>query len=200
MAKTRDAIKETILRRLRARLARKSSAATAEADTALRAQVDFYTDLREALNVNTATTNFEAIDTVAITLLAGESQDIPSRSETVTLLSPPSSMQQGQTPPHELFVPPSSPSNSQGKRPAAKAKTDKPPPVKKQRKTKARKQPYQFELPDDSPSQIKRDIERLVKLAAVKLRLAWRTHELDNGLGMTRKNNPAFIWCIGGSG
>ncbi|GMF21931.1 unnamed protein product [Phytophthora fragariaefolia] len=163
MAKTRDATKETILWCLRARLARKSSAAPAEADTVLRAQVDFYTDLREALNVNT--TNFEAIDTVAIALLASESQDLPSLAETVTLLSSPSSIQQGQASPHELFVPPSSPSNSQGKRPATKAKTDEPLPVKKQRKTKAWKQPYQFELPDAYPSQIKRDIERPVKLA-----------------------------------
>ncbi|GMF41525.1 unnamed protein product [Phytophthora fragariaefolia] len=117
-----------------------------------------------------ATTNFEAIDTVAIALLASEAPDLPSLSETATLVPPPSSMKQGQAPPHELF-----------------------------RKTKARKQPYQFELPDDCPSQIKPDIERLVKLATnhsktpPRLAYPWARQMAWSD----PQEYPTLTWCIG---
>ncbi|KAE8977651.1 hypothetical protein PF011_g23568, partial [Phytophthora fragariae] len=72
MAKSREANRGAVLRRLRARLDRRTGGADAGADAQLRAQVDFYVRLRAALFANSGSTNVDAVDAVAVAALADD--------------------------------------------------------------------------------------------------------------------------------
>ncbi|EGZ06525.1 hypothetical protein PHYSODRAFT_254459 [Phytophthora sojae] len=174
MTKSRDVNKETVMRRLRARLDRRSRGADAEADARLRAQVDFYVRLRAALFANGGSTNVGAVDAVAVALL-----------ETVTLLSLPDSLHVVAAPPHDLFIVPAPQARSSGKRPTTRG-ASKPPPSKKQRKSRAQDQDeddaddeegapeddgaeeYEFPLPAKCPATIRRDISKIIKQAGTQ--------------------------------
>ncbi|EGZ13660.1 hypothetical protein PHYSODRAFT_392348, partial [Phytophthora sojae] len=162
---SRDVNKEAVMRRLRARLDRRSRGADAEADAQLRAQVEFYVRLRATLFANSGSANVDAVDAVAVGVLANDTLFPVELLETVTLLPLPDSLHVVAAPPHDLFT---------------------PPPSKKQRKSRAQDQDeddaddeegapegdsaeeYEFPLPAKCPVTIRRDISKIIKQAGTQ--------------------------------
>ncbi|KAE8981306.1 hypothetical protein PR001_g24042, partial [Phytophthora rubi] len=156
MAKSREANREAVLRRLRARLDRRTGGADAGADAQLRAQVDFYVRLRAALFANSGSTNVDAVDAVDAVAVAALADDVTLPIDTHV---------------HQAF-----PVSG-----AAKA-----PPSKKQRKSKAQDldddepddeedapegegaEAYELPLPAKCPAAIRRDIAKIIKQAAAQ--------------------------------
>ncbi|EGZ26171.1 hypothetical protein PHYSODRAFT_327088 [Phytophthora sojae] len=179
MAKSRDVNREAVLRRLRARLDRRSRGADADADAdaQLRAQVDFYVRLRAALFVNSGSTNVDAVDAVAVAVLADDTLFPVELLETVTLLPLTDALRVVAAPAHDLFTVPGASARSTTKRPTTRS-ASKSPPAKNQRKSKDQDQDdeeddneddgteaYTFSLPDKYPAAIRRDINKIVKQA-----------------------------------
>ncbi|EGZ09756.1 hypothetical protein PHYSODRAFT_338496 [Phytophthora sojae] len=188
MAKSRDVNKEAVIRRLRARLDRRSRGADAEADAPLRAQVDFYVRLRAALFANSGSTNMDAVDAVAVAVLADDTLFPVELLETETLPPLPDSLHVVAAPPHDLFTVPAPQTRSSGKRPTTRS-ASKPPPSKMQRKSRAQYQDeddaddaddeegapegdgaeeYEFPLPAKCPATIRRDISKIIKQAGTQ--------------------------------
>ncbi|EEY67315.1 uncharacterized protein PITG_04318 [Phytophthora infestans T30-4] len=70
MAKTKESSKDAAVRRLRARLDSKGK--PSEEDIVLRAQVDFYAELRDHLAANEASSGMQAVDALALALIADD--------------------------------------------------------------------------------------------------------------------------------
>ncbi|KAI9990818.1 hypothetical protein PInf_018422 [Phytophthora infestans] len=119
----------------------------------LRAQVDFYADLRDHLAVNEASSGLQAVDALALALIADDDSLPATLTEVVTLLPPPGSFEDGQPPTHALFAPEP---DMTIKRPAPRNKAQSKRPAKK-RRTTANSLKYSLELPDDVPAAIRRD-------------------------------------------
>ncbi|KAI9983613.1 hypothetical protein PInf_007678 [Phytophthora infestans] len=160
MAKTKESSKDVVVRRLRARLDSKGK--PSEEDNVLRAQVDFYAELRDHLAVNEASSGLQAVDALALALIADDDSLPATLTEVVTLLPPPGSFEDGQPPTHALFAPEP---DTTIKRPAPRNKAQSKRPAKK-RRTTANSLKYSLELPDDVPAAIRRDVDRLIKEAA----------------------------------
>ncbi|EEY67058.1 uncharacterized protein PITG_17650 [Phytophthora infestans T30-4] len=126
----------------------------------LRAQVDFYAELRDHLAVNEASSGLQAVD--ALALIADDDSLPATLTEVVTLLPPPGSFEDGQPPTHALFAPEP---DTTIKRPAPRNKAQSKRPAKK-RRTTANSLKYSLELPVDVPAAIRRDVDRLIKEAA----------------------------------
>ncbi|KAI9998587.1 hypothetical protein PInf_003136 [Phytophthora infestans] len=126
-------------------------------DNVLRAQVDFYADLRDHLAVNEASSGLQAVDALALALIADDDSLPATLTEVVTLLPPPGSFEDGQPPTHALFAPEP---DTTIKRPAPRNKAQSKP-------THHRELPEVFpRAPDDVPAAIRRDMDRLIKEAA----------------------------------
>ncbi|GMF40672.1 unnamed protein product [Phytophthora fragariaefolia] len=154
----------------------------ADADVQLRAQVDFSARLRAALFANSGSTNVDALDTVAVAVLADDASCPVELPATVTLLPLPDTLQVVVAPAHDLFTAPAAPARSLAKR-ATTRSASKAPPSKKQRKSKVPDQDdddvddeedanddggteaYEFPLPDKCPVVIRRDIVKIIKQA-----------------------------------
>ncbi|KAL3665017.1 hypothetical protein V7S43_010192 [Phytophthora oleae] len=83
-------------------------------------------------------------------------------------------MQPGSPPSHSLFIQPSS---SSSKRPSTRSSSKSSPPAKKQRTSKTpspTKEEYRFELPDNTPKTIKRDISKLLTEATERDKAPFR--------------------------
>ncbi|KAI9990054.1 hypothetical protein PInf_020360 [Phytophthora infestans] len=160
MAKTNESSKDVVVRRLRARLDSKGK--PSEEDNVLRAQVDFYAELRDHLAVNEASSGLQAVNALALALIADDDSLPATLTEVVTLLPPPGSFEDGQPPTHALFAPEP---DTTIKRPAPRNKAQSKRPAKK-RRTTANSLKYSLELPDDVPAAIRRDVDRLIKEAA----------------------------------
>ncbi|KAE9039548.1 hypothetical protein PR002_g5446 [Phytophthora rubi] len=177
MAKSRDANRGAIIKRPRARLDHKSGGANADADAQLRAQVEFYSKLRDSLFANSDLTAAQAVDTVALAVLADVATFPAELGQVVVLLPPPESTTQRPLPRHDLFSPPVA-SLRPPKRPATRSSTDsKPSATKKRRGSKDQDEDSdkcRLELPDDCPREIRRDIHRLFKTAAEQGKLPYR--------------------------
>ncbi|KAI9987441.1 hypothetical protein PInf_023480 [Phytophthora infestans] len=76
----------------------------AEEDNVLRAQVDFYAELRDHLAVNEASSGLQAVDALALALIADDDSLPATLTEVVTLLPPPGSIEDGQPPTHALLA------------------------------------------------------------------------------------------------
>ncbi|EGZ29599.1 hypothetical protein PHYSODRAFT_455232, partial [Phytophthora sojae] len=127
----------------------RSRGADAEADAQLRAQVGFYVRLRAALFANSGSTNVDAVDTVALAVLADDAllpRELPA---TVTLLPLPDALRVVAAPAHDLFTVPAASARSSTKRPT----------------TRSASKTYTFSLPDKCPAAIRRDINKIVKQA-----------------------------------
>ncbi|KAI9996718.1 hypothetical protein PInf_014461 [Phytophthora infestans] len=160
MAKTKESSKDVVVRRLRARLDSKGK--PSEEDNVLRAQVDFYAELRDHLAVNEASSGLQAVDALALALIADDESLPATLTEVVTLLPPPGSFEDGQPPTHALFAPEP---DTTIKRPAPRNKAQSKRPAKK-RRTTANSLKYSLELPHDVPAAIRRDVDCLIKEAA----------------------------------
>ncbi|KAE8965881.1 hypothetical protein PR001_g28587, partial [Phytophthora rubi] len=182
MAKSREANREAVLRRLRARLDHRTGGADAGADAQLRAQVDFYVRLRAALFANSGSTN---VDAVAVAALADDGTLPIELPATLTLLPLPDALHVVAAPAHDLFTVPTAPARSSTKRSPSRGAT-KAPPSKKQRKSKAQDldddepddeedapegegaEAYELPLPAKCPAAIRRDIAKIIKQAAAQ--------------------------------
>ncbi|KAE9299878.1 hypothetical protein PF008_g23142 [Phytophthora fragariae] len=182
MAKSREANREAVLRRLRARLDRRTGGADAGADAQLRAQVDFYVRLSAALFANSGSTNVDAVDAVAASALADDVTLPIELPATVTLLPLPDALHVVAAPAHDLFTVPTAPARSSTKRSTSRGATNAPP-SKKQRKSKAQdpdddepddeegalegegSEAYELPLPAKCPAAIRRDIAKIIKQA-----------------------------------
>ncbi|KAI9987932.1 hypothetical protein PInf_024187 [Phytophthora infestans] len=151
MARTKESSKDVVVHRLRARLDSKGK--PSEEDNVLRAQVDFYAELRDHLAVNEASSGLQAVDALALALIADDDSLPATLTEFVTLLPPPGSFEDGQPPTHALFAPEP---DTTIKRPAPRNKAQSKRPAKK-RRTTANSLKYSLELPDDVPAAIRRD-------------------------------------------
>ncbi|KAI9994610.1 hypothetical protein PInf_011359 [Phytophthora infestans] len=160
MAKTKKFSKDVVVRRLRARLDSKGK--PSEEANVLRAQVDFYAELRDHLVVYEASSGLQAVDALALALIADDDSLPATLTEVVTLLPPPGFFEDGQPPTHALFAPEP---DTTIKRPAPRNKAQSKRPAKK-RRTTANSLKYCLELPDDVPAAIRRDVDRLIKEAA----------------------------------
>ncbi|KAE9311716.1 hypothetical protein PF008_g20136 [Phytophthora fragariae] len=202
MAKSREANREAVLRRLRARLDRRTGGADAGADAQLRAQVDFYVRLRAALFANSGSTNVDAVDAVAVTALADDGTLPIELPVTLTLLPPPDALHVVAAPAHDLFTVPTAPARSSTKRSPSRGAT-KAPPSKKQRKSKAQDldddepddeedapegegaEAYELPLPAKCPAAICRDIAKIIKQAAAqgktppRMAYPWKAYDED---------------------
>ncbi|GMF31354.1 unnamed protein product [Phytophthora fragariaefolia] len=154
----------------------------ADADVQLRAQVDYYVRLRAALFANSGSTNVDALDTVAVAVLADDASCPVELPATVTLLPPPDTQQVVVAPAQDLFTAPAAPARSPAKRSTTRS-ASKVPPSKKQRKSKVPDQDdddvddaedtndgggteaYEVPLPDKCPAVIRRDIAKIIKQA-----------------------------------
>lgn len=154
---SQSASPETTEDRLRARLDEED----AGSETALHAQVAFWSQLRTALAVNDASLDLPALNELALSIMADDDAAPAALAETVMLLSSLDSMHPGQAPQHGLFLTVPAAFRS-SKRPSTHSTSSPPsPPVKKQRTAKA-KQPttgFQCQLPDDTPARIKKDLQ-----------------------------------------
>ncbi|EGZ23537.1 hypothetical protein PHYSODRAFT_324733 [Phytophthora sojae] len=155
MTKSRDVNREAVLRRLRARLDRRSRGADAEADAQLRAQVGFYVRLRAALFANSGSTNMDAVDAVAVAVLADDTLFPVELLETVTLLPLPDSLHVVAAPPHDLFTDPR-------RRHAHDADDEEDAPEGDGAEE------YEFPLPAKCPATIRRDISKVIKQAGTQ--------------------------------
>ncbi|KAE8988616.1 hypothetical protein PF005_g20305 [Phytophthora fragariae] len=165
MTKSRDEANAAVIKRLRARLERKSRGATAEADAQLRAQVDFFARLRTVLFVNVDSLGTTALDDTALAVLANDAS-LPSGIRCPAVLLPdPSGMDIEPAPKHDLFALPEVPTAA-GKRSASQSADDKRTPVTKKQRTFARPHQYSLDLPATCPPDIQRDVEKLVQTAA----------------------------------
>ncbi|KAI9985174.1 hypothetical protein PInf_004499 [Phytophthora infestans] len=134
MAKTKESSKDAAVRRLRARLDSKGK--PSEEDIVLRAQVDFYAELRDHLAANEASSGMQAVDALALALIADDDSLPATLTEVVTLLPPPDPFE-----------------------------TDSPRLMLSLRRSQTRQLSYSLELPDDVPAAIRRDVDRLIKEA-----------------------------------
>ncbi|KAI9979376.1 hypothetical protein PInf_030889 [Phytophthora infestans] len=150
MAKTKESSKDVV------------QGQAVEEDNVLRAQVDFYAELRDHLAVNEASSGLQAVDALALALIADDDSLPATLTEVVTLLPPPGSFEDGQPPTHALFAPEP---DTIIKRPAPRNKAQSKRPAKK-RRTTANSLKYSLELPDDVLAAIRRDVDRLIKEAA----------------------------------
>ncbi|KAE9201320.1 hypothetical protein PF002_g21577 [Phytophthora fragariae] len=156
MTKSRDEANAAVIKRLRARLERKSRGATAEADAQLRAQVDFFARLRTVLFVNVDSLGTTALDDTALAVLANDAS-LPSGIRCPAVLLPdPSGMDIEPAPKHDLFALPEVPTAA-GKRSASQSADDKRTPVTKKQRTFARPHQYSLDLPATCPPDIQRD-------------------------------------------
>ncbi|KAE9356641.1 hypothetical protein PF008_g3501 [Phytophthora fragariae] len=185
MAKSREANREAVLRRLRASLERRTGGADAGADAQLRAQVDFYVRLRAALFANSSSTNVDAVDAVAVAALADDVTPPIELPATVSLLPLPDALHVVAAPAHDLFTVPTAPARSSTKRSTSRGATNAPP-SKKQRKSKAQDpdddepddeedalegedaEAYELPLPAKCPAAIRRDIAKIIKQAGAQ--------------------------------
>ncbi|KAE9142213.1 hypothetical protein PF006_g12661 [Phytophthora fragariae] len=210
MAKSREANREAVLRRLRARLDRRTGGADAGADAQLRAQVDFYVRLRAALFANSGSTNVDAVDAVAVAALADDGTLPIELPVTLTLLPPPDALHVVAAPAHDLFTVPTAPARSSTKRSPSRGAT-KAPPSKKQRKSKAQDldddepddeedapegegaEAYELPLPAKCPAAICRDIAKIIKQAAAqgktppRMAYPWASSAGDEGAATSSK-------------
>lgn len=177
MAKSHDSNRDAIVKRLRARLDRKSRGANADADAQLCAQVEFYSKLRHSLFSNSNSTEAQALDTVALAVLADDATFPAVLRQAVLLLPSPGMMTQETPPSHDLFTLPTAPSRS-SKRPAPRSDADaKPTATKKRRGAKDQdddSDQCSLELPEDCPPEIRRDLQRIFKAATVQGKLPFR--------------------------
>ncbi|KAI9989975.1 hypothetical protein PInf_020281 [Phytophthora infestans] len=155
MAKAKESTKDVVVRL-------DSKGKPSEEDNVLRAQVDFYAELRDHLAVNEASSGRQAVDALALALITDDDSLPAALSEVVTLLPPPGSFEDGQPPTHALFAPEP---DTTIKRPAPRNKAQSKRPAKK-RRTTANSLKYSLELPGDVPAAIRRDVDRLIKEAA----------------------------------
>ncbi|EEY61982.1 uncharacterized protein PITG_13964 [Phytophthora infestans T30-4] len=123
MARTKESSKDVVVRRLRARLDSKGK--PSEEDN--------------------------AVDALALALIADDDSLPATLTEVVTLLPPPGSFEDGQPPTHALFAPEP---DTTIKRPAPRNKAQSKRPAKK-RRTTANSLKYSLELPDDVPAAIR---------------------------------------------
>ncbi|KAF1774994.1 hypothetical protein GQ600_25375 [Phytophthora cactorum] len=138
--------------RLRARLEDESK--QPDADTALRANIEFWTRLRAILAANEGSYGLEALDNSALALM-----DEDSRGQAVL---------ETQVQASEIFQAPTARTRS-SKRNSSRTPT-KTPPAKKQRTSKKARTvlPYRFDLAEDVEDRIRQDLDRLISKAAKK--------------------------------
>ncbi|KAE9287427.1 hypothetical protein PF001_g20988 [Phytophthora fragariae] len=153
MAKSREANRGAVLRRLRARLDRRTGGADAGADAQLRAQVDFYVRLRAALFANSGSTNVDAVDAVAVAALA---DDVTLPIDTLV---------------HQAFpvsgAAKAPPSKKQRKSKAQDLDDDEPDDEEDAPEGEGA-EAYELPLPAKCPAAIRRDIAKIIKQAAAQ--------------------------------
>ncbi|KAF1790399.1 hypothetical protein GQ600_23138 [Phytophthora cactorum] len=152
--------------RLRARLEDESK--QPDADTALRAQIEFWTRLRAILAANESSYGLEALDNLALALMDEDNGGQAVLEAVVFILPSPVLMHAGQVQASEIFQLPTAHTRS-----SKRSNSRTPPkasPTKKQRTFKNARTviPYSFDLPEDVEDQIHQDLDRLITEAAKK--------------------------------
>ncbi|KAG3117781.1 hypothetical protein PI124_g10698 [Phytophthora idaei] len=145
--------------RLHARLEDESK--QPDADTALRAKIEFWTRLRAILAANEGSYRLEALDNSALALMDEDSRGQAVLETVVLILTSPVIMHDGQAQASETFQAPT----ARTRRTPTKA-----PPSKKQRTSKKARTvlPYRFDLAEDVEDRIRQDLDRLISKAAKK--------------------------------
>ncbi|KAG3117006.1 hypothetical protein PI125_g4141 [Phytophthora idaei] len=152
--------------RLRARLEDESK--QPDADTALRAQIEFWTRLHAILAANESSYGLEALDNLALALMDEDNGGQAVLEAVVSILPSPVLMHTGQVQASEIFQLPTAHTRS------SKRNNSRTPPkastAKKQRTFKNARTviPYSFDLPEDVEDQIHQDLDRLITEAAKK--------------------------------
>ncbi|KAF1785507.1 hypothetical protein GQ600_25040 [Phytophthora cactorum] len=152
--------------RLRARLEDESK--QPDADTALRAQIEFWTRLRAILAANESSYGLEALDNLALALIDEDNGGQAVLEAVVFILPSPVLMHAGQVQASEIFQLPTAHTRS-SKRNNSRT-PPKASPAKKQRTFKNARTviTYSFDLPEDVEDQIHQDLDRLITEAAKK--------------------------------
>ncbi|KAE9097316.1 hypothetical protein PF005_g16580 [Phytophthora fragariae] len=100
--------------------------------TVLKAQVEFWNRLRPLLAANDAAVGLEALDTLALAVLADDEELPPILDRAVVILPHPDAAIRGEVPAHPLFTFLASPYN--GKRPSARGGSKVAGPAKKKQR------------------------------------------------------------------
>ncbi|KAE9088671.1 hypothetical protein PF010_g19300 [Phytophthora fragariae] len=199
MTKSRDEANAAVIKRLRARLERKSRGATAEADAQLRAQVDFFARLRTVLFVNVDSLGTTALDDTALAVLANDAS-LPSGIRCPAVLLPdPSGMDIEPAPKHDLFALPEVPTAA-GKRSASQSADDKRTPVIKKQRTFARPHQYSLDLPATCPPPTSNATSRSSSRRPRRRERPRRVTRISgsgSGPGTTRTSSRIFTSCTG---
>ncbi|KAE9265544.1 hypothetical protein PR003_g32425, partial [Phytophthora rubi] len=162
----------TIAKELRARL----DADEDDDHTTLRAHVAFSDRLRPILAANDASVGLEALDTLALSVLADDDELPPVLDRTVVVVPHPDAAVRGEVPAHPLFSFVASPYH--GKRPSARGSSKAVGPAKKKQRQLRRAPSILHNLPAHVSAKLRADLEQLEQAASelgtVVVRLAYR--------------------------
>ncbi|GMF21856.1 unnamed protein product [Phytophthora fragariaefolia] len=162
----------TIVKELRARL----DADEDDEHAVLRAQVEFWNRLRLILAANDTAVGLEALDTLALAVLAEADELPPLLDRAVVILPHQNAALRGEVPAHPLFTFIASPYH--GKRSSARGSSRAASPAKKKQRQLRRAPTILQNLPAHVSAKLRADLEQLEQEAAeqgtVVVRLAYR--------------------------
>ncbi|KAE8976330.1 hypothetical protein PR001_g25448, partial [Phytophthora rubi] len=160
MTKPRTRSATTIARELRARL----DADEDNEHAVLKAQVEFWDKFRPILAANDASVGLEALDALALSVLADDDELPPVLDRTVVIVPHPDAAVRGEVPAHPLFSFVASPYH--GKRPSARGSSKAAGPAKKKQRQLRRAPSILENLPAHVSAKLRVDLEKLEQAAA----------------------------------
>ncbi|KAG1683493.1 hypothetical protein DVH05_015073 [Phytophthora capsici] len=153
-----------------------------ETNAAATAQATFWTQFRQAVYVNDHSEGLDHLDDVALSIISEESS-LPSLTQPVILLPRPADMRDAAAPTHELFQPKKAPVKR-----SAPTRSNKSPPSKKLRASKAKTKTkktnppsYSLNLPDNLATEVREDLDDLLRHAAAEDKTPFRLAYPWNG-------------------